>query len=674
MTELGLELLRRVNVILASANVLIAFSLLCYLFVYNFKNPVARSFVILLSLICIVFVGDVFLATARLPAAGRPTAFWLSFEWLGIALVVPAYLHFGDNLLATVGDRSRRRRLLVAASYGAGLAFVLAAYTTGQIVGPVVGAHGMVHFRSGPGFGLFAALYFAGTAWGFRNVWLARRRALTVHTRRRLGYLLVSVIAPLSVFPYLTAAGSAFANQPLLFRVVAAAASTAIASMLAFTAYGVAFQGSLTPDRAIKRDLIKYLIQVPVLGVFVIATMELMPRRLESSLGLPRDVVLALAVVVGIVVFQFLMRAAKPLVDGVIYGSEGAVNAAWLRRLDERLMTRHDLQQLLENIVAAMCDQLRVRYGCVVAARPDGLEIEAFAGSRSQALAVLERLDQAALVGLSRTSGFRQVNGYLVHPLRDTSGRTLVGVLAVADPGRELTETEVRLFARLVRHIEVALDDRRMQQKVLDALRALEPEIVSLQRLRGALQTGTSDALAAAEASPIDSPDFPHWVKDALSHYWGGPKLTGTPLVSLRVVREALAANEHNTARAMRAVLNDALERMKPGGERSLNAREWLLYNILELRFVRGLRIRDVAERLAMSESDVYRKQRLAIEALARQLATLEGEPPLNGRSADLDAGRATAAAKAADTPASTRAARHAVERPDTNRIGSDSS
>ncbi len=640
MIELWLELLRRVNVILASANVLVAFSLLCYLFVYNFRNAVARSFVLLLALVCIVFVGDVFLATARLQAADRPTAFWLAFEWLGIALVVPAYMHFGDCLLATVGDRSQRRRLLVALAFGAGLAFLVTAYASDALIGPVVGAHGMVHFQSGPGFGLFALFYFAGTAFGFRNVWLARRRALTEHTRRRLGYLLVSVIVPLSIFPYLTAAGSAFSSQPILFRLIAAAANVAIAGMLVFTAYGVTYQGSLTPDRAVKRDLLKYLIQVPLLGIFVIATMELMPRRLESSLGLPRDVVLALAVVVGIVVFQFMMRAAKPLVDGLIFGSEGARNAAWLRRLDERLMTRHDLQQLLENILAVMCDQLRVRYGCVIAARSEGPEIEAWAGSRSEALAVLDRLQPQSLVGLSHSAGFAPIDGYLVHPLRDPDGRVLVGVLAVADPGRHLTDSEERLFARLIRHIEAALEDRRMQQRVLDALRALEPEIMSLQRLRGALQAGTSDALAAAEASPLDDPNFSNWVKDALTHYWGGPKLTATPLVRLRVVRDALAANEHNTARAMRAVLNDALERMKPEGERTLTGREWLLYNILELRFVRGLRIRDVAERMAMSESDLYRKQRLAIEALARQLAQLESEPPA---SAD-GPGRGTAA------------------------------
>jgi hypothetical protein len=51
---------------------------------------------------------------------------------------------------------------------------------------------------------------------------------------------------------------------------------------------------------------------------------------------------------------------------------------------------------------------------------------------------------------------------------------------------------------------------------------------------------------------------------------------------------------------------------------------EWILYNILELKFIRGLKVRDIAGRLAMSESDLYRKQRIAIAEVAKALADLE--------------------------------------------------
>jgi hypothetical protein len=42
------------------------------------------------------------------------------------------------------------------------------------------------------------------------------------------------------------------------------------------------------------------------------------------------------------------------------------------------------------------------------------------------------------------------------------------------------------------------------------------------------------------------------------------------------------------------------------------------------LRFVQGRKIREIADRLAISESDLYRKQRVAIGQLARVLSDME--------------------------------------------------
>ena len=71
-------------------------------------------------------------------------------------------------------------------------------------------------------------------------------------------------------------------------------------------------------------------------------------------------------------------------------------------------------------------------------------------------------------------------------------------------------------------------------------------------------------------------------------------------------------------------MLARAIENLKPEGQRSLTTTEWILYNILEMRFLQGRKVRDVALRLAMSESDLYRKQRVAIEEVARQIADME--------------------------------------------------
>ncbi|MCB0083079.1 MAG: hypothetical protein KDE47_19195, partial [Caldilineaceae bacterium] len=70
--------------------------------------------------------------------------------------------------------------------------------------------------------------------------------------------------------------------------------------------------------------------------------------------------------------------------------------------------------------------------------------------------------------------------------------------------------------------------------------------------------------------------------------------------------------------------MGNAIAKMRPEGKQNLSAPEWLLYNILEMRFIEGRKVREIADRLAMSESDLYRKQRVAIGQIARLLTEME--------------------------------------------------
>jgi hypothetical protein len=123
----------------------------------------------------------------------------------------------------------------------------------------------------------------------------------------------------------------------------------------------------------------------------------------------------------------------------------------------------------------------------------------------------------------------------------------------------------------------------------------------------------------------VDLPeeDFITWVKDALSHYWGGPKLSESPLLGLKVVQEAMKDYDGNPTNALRGILKTAIENIKPEGERRFTG-EWILYNILELKFLEGRKVRDVATRLAISEADLYRKQKVALEAISRAIIGME--------------------------------------------------
>ena len=132
-----------------------------------------------------------------------------------------------------------------------------------------------------------------------------------------------------------------------------------------------------------------------------------------------------------------------------------------------------------------------------------------------------------------------------------------------------------------------------------------------------------TDSMLSQDLPP--EADLANWVKDALTHYWGGPKLTNNPLMGLRVMRALEREHEGNASNAMRALLRRAVDQVKPEGERRFTT-EWILYNILEMKFIEGRKVREVAARLAMSEADLYRKQRVAVEAVARAIIEMETE------------------------------------------------
>ncbi len=169
----------------------------------------------------------------------------------------------------------------------------------------------------------------------------------------------------------------------------------------------------------------------------------------------------------------------------------------------------------------------------------------------------------------------------------------------------------------------LALEDRQLQQRVFRSLEDLQPRVEMIQRLRAA---GRYDTGADLLEEPLpQEADLATWVKDALTHYWGGPKLTTSPLMRLQVVQEMAGDHDGNSANALRALLRKAVDQVRPEGDRRFTT-EWILYNILEMKFIEGRKVREVASRLALSEADLYRKQRVAVEAVAHAILEMEAE------------------------------------------------
>lgn len=622
------------NLILASANVIIGFSLLAYILSHNFRSSVARAFSVLLAFITVVYAGDILVANV-VPTG--LTLFWLRFQWLGIAFVPAATLHFADSLLRTTNDTSPARRLLVQAAYLAGVVFFVLAASTNWIVRDGISTRWLSHLVAGPLFRAFSAYFAFATAMAVWCVFRARQRCLTSTSRRRMTYLAVAIIAPgVGVYPYLSLINAVHPLTPNKVFGLSILGNVAVALMTVACAYTVAYQGVFSPDRVIKHNLVHYLLRAPLLGSAVVALM-LVVSQVDNVLGLPRDTVMIFAVAIGIVLWQVAVSLVQPYIDRLLYREDRA-EVAWIAELDSHLLTSTDLEQLLENVLVALCDLLRVPSGFVVAMQEGALEIRVFCGAHEAATQFLKACDwQALLASMSqkmvqpgelRNEDLIQNNGYWLLPLRSRDRQSTLGILGIDSQHQTpaLSNEELTKVADLVGQAELALEDMHLQQDVFAALRKIVPEIEELRRWRSEPLYPDSSRLQRLESNPVYAPNFSQVVKEALRQYWGGPRLVNSPLMDTRLVREAMQENENVPARAVRAVLSAAIERLRPEGERSMTASQWMVYNILELKFVQGRRIREIAERMAISESDLYRKQRMAVEQLAKTLVAMELE------------------------------------------------
>ncbi len=649
-----LEVLVFLDGLVASVVVILAFSLLAYSLTYNFRHPVARRFALLLGLVMITYAAEVSLNRVITETSAER---WLRFQWVGIALLPWAYYTFSNAVLRSTNYRTQRRRILsFLIGVLSGISALLALFSP-LLVGHIVYAPPISYLTAGLFFWPFALLMAVAALLSFHNIWKARSRCLTDSSRRRMTYLLLGFMAPgVGTFPYLIALGQQTVGEtfsvPIL--VLSILGNGAIAVLLVGMAYTVAYLGVYTPDRVVRYRLIRFFTRGPIVAILIILFIQIIPT-VERILGLPRDVVL-FSVITGVIVLsQLILSVTKSLVDRLIY-REDRDEIAWLRELDRRMLTTSDLRQFLENHLTGICELLRVPAGYVAATVGPDLILEAVVGpgnTRERILAVNDWSDALTASLRQNTNGSFRANprrspddapqihyyppighqGFWLWPLVevvDDGQESILGILAVE--GRTetplLTRDESTLLTGLIESVGLALIDRKIQKQLFVALRRIIPGIDRIQKMRGTIpyasdepQTTSAELL---DPSPIHNPEFEGWVKDALSHYWGGPKLTRSPLIQLRVVGSVLEEADSEPTKALRLILGRAIERLRPDGKQDLSTPEWLLYNILEMRFIQGRKVREIAERLAMSESDLYRKQRVAIGHVARVLSEME--------------------------------------------------
>ena len=622
------SILQTANEILTSAIVVIAFSLLLYNLTRNLRNRVARSSGLVLACVTLPYVCDAFLSLHPSPEVYAIT---LRLQWIGIAYVPATLFHLSDALLATTGLPSRgRRRRVVALLYLISTLFFAAAAGTDILIEPIqMGTRYSI--RAGELFWLYLLYFLIISAAVFINLQRARRRCLTRSTARRMAYLQLTILTPsLGVFPFsaLLNPGAEFSIPALLLVNIA---NIIIIIMLIFLSYPLSFFGSSTPDRVVKIDLLRFLLRGPGTGLLALATI-ILTQDATRILSLPGEDFMPFAVVAIVLLWQWTIALAMPWLEKVlVYGrdTEEEEEIAHLQTLTERIQTKTDLNQYLEATLSACCDLLRTEVAYVLASSDDGLEIVQAVGNPGLSSddviarhAELEVFLTPTRFGAERTTHIWE--GAPVFPLfsrRPGPGNEVkvIGLLIIETTPNHLRleKEESELFQQYLHRIEQSLDDLATLNEILAALEGLLQ--ISPPQRDGEYRPGPQPKSITLP----DREELTELVHIALRDYWGGPGMAKSRLMDLQVVQSAMQTTD-NPINALRNVLQQAVEGLRPSSERAMTSPEWTQYNIVELRYLEGRKVSDVARRMNISEADLYRKQRRAIETITDTLLRME--------------------------------------------------
>jgi hypothetical protein len=616
-----------INQIFTAGNAITAFALLLYSLTFNLRERTARSFAFLMGCVAIVYFGDVLASTAQVDSE---LAMWLRLEWIGISFVPAAYLHFSDALLAATGKPSKgRRRAVIMLSYALGIFVLLVATQSSLIVGDLAKSAAAGYLIPGPLFYLYTLFLLIVLAFSGFNYWRTYKRALTRTSRRRLRYLMVGSVGPiLATYPFLMIGGGVAEAFPLLLWGSLVIITIGVAFMLILMAYSVAYSGVSYPDRVVKSRLFQWILRGPVVASTVL-TVTVWMNRLAVRFNMENSRLVPLAMVATLLILQYFITLIRQPIERWLFYGRDREDVVRLQLLEDRLLTTGDLKQFLESVLNAACDITDSLSAFIAVIGESGLELEVSVGPEYP---IQETKELAPFLLADKKRDVKNLGSvfiwedYWILPLRgNDAGEKIRGIMGISARGEEpdYDEYEATSINTLATQATIALSDRQLQREVFDVVDRLVPQIEEIQRMRAAARYIGSEAFTEPLEILTSDADIVQLVRAALTHYWGGPRLTESPLLQLRVVRQTIDEHGGNPVNALRAILRKGIERVKPEGERRFTA-DWMLYNILEMKFLEGRKVRDVAMRLAMSEADLYRKQRVAIEAVARAITDME--------------------------------------------------
>lgn len=616
-------LFRTISEIIVAGISITAFSLLLFSFNYNIKDRIVRSFILIMASVVIVFTTEAF---ARVANNDLILELCLQLQWVGVILLPPMYLHFSDALLATTGKPSRwKRRWAIRGTYLISI-FFLVLMATGNLFGELVkGVSPIAYLKPKIWTALFLVYYIIVMIMTWINFFRTYHRAATKTSKRRMTYLLMGSMAPaLGSFSLLLLNSSVVTDYSQLFWITNVIINVLVGSFMVIMAYAVSFFGVNWPDRVIKSRMMRWLLRGPFTASIALAVTTMI-RRAGEIFGQPYTGWVPISLVGTILLLEFLVTLISPWLQRKLFYGNDLDDLDLLDSIESGLLTRGDLAQFLEMTLSAVCDHLQIKKAIIMSYEGANPVIISSVGESVTEDCLIDRKVIEASIKDNTLFTPVVIKEFLIYGICDGKSdqdQELLGYLICFPiPEETLLVEQEKIILRLLSRISMAMHDRIIQEQLFNSLEQLSPQVEFIQQLRAAGRYNVNGVLTGDEL--LIRANLGHWVKEALDHYWGGPHLSESPLIQLQSVQNTLHEHENNPSNALRAVLRLAVDSLKPEGERKFTS-EWILYNLIEQKFIEGKKVKDISSRLAISEADLYRKQRVAIQQIAKFILKLE--------------------------------------------------
>ena len=339
------------------------------------------------------------------------------------------------------------------------------------------------------------------------------------------------------------------------------------------------------------------------------------------------------------IITHTLFDAGRVLQERLLYKGRYRKLRADLRLLSMEAGDESDLGMQLHRVLRRLLHDLRVQEGFIALRQDDTYVVEAAVGRQWSAQRFpLTILSADMTKEIEVTNGNVLAKMALLVPIYENQEQVASLVLGAKADQQAYDAKECDRLNMLAHDIEDVIHITQEQDK---QVQVLDRQLDEFRAREQALQQQLQEIMSSPAIADVPSHDeMSILVEDALQHLDDYGYLGEHQLANLRVVdRMVLSASESDSdkgttithvdkGKALQRVLIQTVRLLRPNGDEpkltAVPPREWQPFVILHDYYVQGELIRDITNRLYISERTYHRRRRSGILSVAKSLTEME--------------------------------------------------